>query len=121
MDVEAAHVYPNCPTVTRTVMVGGLTKSELLEELQRNVIAMNELGERLFASKHFTTSPTRCTLTPIELTVHDLGCPQGATITEIYERAKALDLTTDQLLDDTLDVPGMTMATTPGEESAAAE
>ncbi len=93
MDVKAAHVYPNCPTVIRTVMVGGRTKSELLEELQRNVIALNELGERLFASKHFTTSPTRCTLTTIELTVHDLGCPQGATITEIYARAKALDLT----------------------------
>ncbi len=39
----------------------------------------------------------------------------------VFKVAKFFNVTTDQLLDDTLDVPGMTMATTLGEESAAAE
>ena len=48
MQFDTEHIYPNCPTITRTVVVGGLTKSELLEELQRNSISMNESAERLY-------------------------------------------------------------------------
>jgi hypothetical protein len=92
MHFDTAHVYPNCPTITRTVQVGGLTKSELVEELQRKAISMNEAGESLFASDHFTTSETRYSVTTVELTVGDLGFPQGATIAEISARAAALGL-----------------------------
>jgi hypothetical protein len=92
MDLDNEHTYPNCPTITRTVTVGGLTKSELMEELHRNAISMNESGESLFASDHFTTSETRYSVTTVELTVGDLGCPLGATIAEIYARARALGL-----------------------------
>src|SRR5688500_5991050 len=53
---------------------------------------MNESAARLFASDHFTTAATRYAVTTVELTVHDLGFPHGATITEIYERAAALGL-----------------------------
>ncbi|HEU5101446.1 MAG TPA: hypothetical protein VFU22_20630 [Roseiflexaceae bacterium] len=79
MHFDTAHIYPNCPTITRTVQVGGLTKSELVEELQRNAISMNESAESLFASNHFTTSETRYSVTTVELTVGDLGFPQGAS------------------------------------------
>jgi hypothetical protein len=92
MHTETEHIYPNCPTITRTVIVGGMTKSELIEELHRNAISMNESGERLFASDHFTTSETRYSVTTVELTVRDLGFPRGATIAEIYARAGALGL-----------------------------
>jgi len=85
-------MYPNCPAITRTVTVGGLTKSELIQELQRNAISMNESGERLFASDQFTTSATRYSVTTVELTVRDLGFPRGTTIAEIYVSAKALGL-----------------------------
>jgi hypothetical protein len=89
MHFETEHIYPDCPTITRAVQVGGLTKSELMEELQRNAISMNESGERLFASEHFTTSATRYSAMTVELTIRDLGFPQGATIAEIYARAAA--------------------------------
>jgi hypothetical protein len=72
--------------------VGGLTKSELLQELQKNAISMNEAAESLLASEHFTISGTRYVVTTVELTVRDLGCPQGATIAEISARAAALGL-----------------------------
>src|SRR5262245_61131774 len=89
---QIAHIYPDCPTITRTVTVGGLTKSELLEELQSNAILMNESGEQLFAMTLFTTSATRYSMTTVELTVGDLGFPRGATIAENYARAEALGL-----------------------------
>ena len=92
MHFETENSYPNCPTVTRTVTVGDLTKLELIEELQRNAISLNESAERLFASEHFTISGTRYAVTTVELTVRDLGFPQGATIAEIYARASALSL-----------------------------
>ena len=80
MHVDTEPIYPDCPTTTRTVTVGGLTKSELLEELQRNAISMNESAERLFASNQFTTSATHYSVTTVELTVRDLGFPRGAAI-----------------------------------------
>jgi len=92
MHFETEHTYPDCPAITRTVIVGGLTKSELLRELQRPSISLNESGERLFASDHFTTSEIRYSVTTVELTVRDLGFPRGATIAEITMRARALGL-----------------------------
>ena len=92
MPVQTEHIYPDCPTITRTVQVGGLTKSELIQELRSNAILMNESAERLFASDYFTTSETGYPVTTVELTVHDLGFPRGATIAEIYARAEALGL-----------------------------
>jgi len=41
------NLYPDCPTVTRNVNLGGRKKSELIQQLQRNAISMNESGERL--------------------------------------------------------------------------
>ncbi|HSH81867.1 MAG TPA: hypothetical protein VLA19_25355 [Herpetosiphonaceae bacterium] len=73
-------------------MVGGLTKSELLQELQSNARALNEFGARLFASDRFMTSATRYAVPTVELAVRDLGFRRGATIAEIYGRAGALSL-----------------------------
>lgn len=39
----------------------------------------------------------------------------------VFKVARLFNVTTDQLLDDTLDVPRMTMATTPSKESGAGE
>jgi hypothetical protein len=92
MHSEPEHIYPQCPSTTRTVLIGGLTKSALLAELQRNAIALNEHAERLFANDHFTTSATRYTVRTVELAVRDLGFPEGATSAAIYARAGALGL-----------------------------
>lgn len=92
MHTEAEHIYPDCPMVIRTVHLGGLTKAELIQELQSNSILMNESGERLFANDLFMTAETRSAVTTVELTVGDLGFPQGATIAELYARAATLGL-----------------------------
>ena len=92
MQFETETIYPNCPTVIRTVDVGGLTKADLLQQLQTNAVSMNESAQRLFTSELFTTSDTRYLVTTVELTVRDLGFAQGATVAKIYERAGALGL-----------------------------
>lgn len=80
------------PRVVRVVSVGGLTKSELREELRRNAIAMNELAERLFADQRFTPSPTRYSVTTVELTVRELGLARGGTNADIAAQAAARGL-----------------------------
>ncbi len=92
MPIEPENIYPDCPTIIRTVDVGGLTKSQLILELQRHSISMNASGERLFADDHFTTSETSYRLTTVELTVRDLGFPEGAITAQIFERASELGL-----------------------------
>jgi hypothetical protein len=85
-------VYPQCPAVIRVVTIGGLSKAELLQQLQRHHVSLNESADRLFASDRFTTAPARISLTSVELGVGDLGFPQGATSAEMYARAVALGL-----------------------------
>ena len=92
MAAETDPVYPNCPTVIRVVTVGGLSKAELLQQLQRHHVSLNESAERLFASDRFATAATRQVLTTVELTVRDLGFPQRATIGDVVARAAALGL-----------------------------
>ena len=85
-------MYPDCPTITRTIDVGGLTQAELINALQREAISINEAGIRLLASAHFSTSAERLSVLTVELTVADLGFPQGATIAQLYNKADALGL-----------------------------
>jgi hypothetical protein len=92
MHFETEHIYPDCPTVTRAVQVGGLTKLELIRKLSRNGISINEYAERLLESEHFTTSGSRYSAVTVELTIRDLGFPQGAAMAEIYAKAGALCL-----------------------------
>lgn len=92
MRVEAERLYPNCSRVTRTVAVGGLTKSELLREFQKRSISMNAQARRLFADARFTESGVRYSLETVELRVGDLGFSDGATSAEIFERAGEVGL-----------------------------
>ena len=86
-------IYPNCRTVDRTVRVGGMSKRELLAELQSNGIQLNEYARILFAHSEFTTSPVISKIATIELAVANLGYARGATIARIHERATELGLT----------------------------
>jgi hypothetical protein len=85
-------IYPDCPTITRIVEVGGLTKSQLIQELKRCSVSMNEYGEILFADERFMTSETKYSLKTVELTVMDLGFPDGATTAQLFKRASELGL-----------------------------
>jgi hypothetical protein len=85
-------IYPECSFKSRTVEVGGLTKWELIEKLKKTSILINEFGERLLADDKFTTSETKYILQTVELTVENLGFPDGATTDQIFNRAKELGL-----------------------------
>jgi len=92
MNSGTANVYPDCPVITRTVQVGGLTRPQLVHKLRERGIRLNESAERLFADERFATSETKHELLTVELTVGGLGFSQGATSGEIHERALELGL-----------------------------
>ena len=72
--------------------MGGLTRLELLEELVRAGVEINEAGKTLFACERFVTSAKRTSLRLLDLTVRNLGFPQGATTSELYKKALQLGL-----------------------------
>ncbi|WP_066050744.1 helicase [Robertmurraya korlensis] len=92
MRIPNEKLYPECSFITRTLEVGGLTKCELIKKLQQSSILINEYGERLLADERFTTSETKYRLQTIELTVGNLGFPDGATTTQFFKRANELGL-----------------------------
>ena len=85
-------IYPDCTVITRTIEVGGLTKSQLIQKLQQHSIMMNGYGEKLLLNNKVTTSETKYCLKIVELTVRDLGFPDGATMPQIFKRAGELGL-----------------------------
>ncbi len=90
--VERDPIYPGCQSVKRLVHVGGRNGHELLEDLKGSGVEINELGLALLSSPAFKASETRRSFVTIELTVRNLGSPQGATISAVYEMAKNLGL-----------------------------
>ena len=85
-------LYPDCPMISRTVEVGGLTKSQLIQKLQQSAILLNEYAEKLLADDKFTISETKYSLQTVELTVSNLGFPDGANTAQIFKRASDLGL-----------------------------
>ncbi|PAV29710.1 helicase [Virgibacillus profundi] len=92
MNIEHDNIYPDCLSITRTVEVGGLTKSQLIQILQQHFILMNEYGERLFADDNFTTSAKAYRMETVELTVRNLGLTKGATTAQLFNKASQLGL-----------------------------
>jgi len=85
-------IYPSCSYVARTICVGGMSKHELLAEIENTGIQLNEAARVLFAHDKFATSQAVSTLETVELSVANLGCAQGANIAQIHDRAAALGL-----------------------------
>ncbi len=85
-------IYPNCPFVTRTLEIGGLTKSQLIRKMQQQSISMNEYAKRLFADEKFTTSDTKYSLQIVKIAVEDLDFSDGATLSQIFKKASELGL-----------------------------
>lgn len=78
---------PDCPIINRIVEVGGLSKTELIQKLKQNSILMNEYGEKLLTDEKFTTSHIKHSLHTVELTVSNLGFPNGTNTSQLYKRA----------------------------------
>lgn len=85
-------MYPDFKVITRTIEIGGLTKLQLTRKLQQQSILLNEYAERLLSNDKFTTSKTKYNLKTVELTIRNLGFPEGATMPQIFKRAEELGL-----------------------------
>jgi hypothetical protein len=92
--MSATHtpVYPHGPWIKRLIRVGGVGKAELLSRLQRAGVRLNDAAQALFADDRFTTAPVSSLIEVAELSVANLGLPDGATIAPIVERAAGLGL-----------------------------
>lgn len=85
-------MYPEFQAITRKIEIGGLTKLELIRKLRRQSISLNEYAEILLSNDKFTTSKTKYNLKTVELTIRNLGFPEGVTLPQINKRAEELGL-----------------------------
>ena len=69
------------------IQIGGLGKHELLEALREAGVELNEAARTLFAHEHFTPFETPSIIRTTEVSVADLGLPQGGTMPDIATRA----------------------------------
>lgn len=76
----------------REVWIGGLSKEELLQNLNDNKISINEYGLQIINHKNFIITPTREKLQTVEISLSDLGFSNGATTQEVYQQAQEFGL-----------------------------
>lgn len=92
MSIVKEKISPNCPTTIRTVEIGGLTKSQLLQKFEENSILLSKYAVQLFADDRFTVSDKKSSVRTVVIRVQNLGFPEGATIPQVYKNANQLDL-----------------------------
>lgn len=92
MSDENKEKYPNCPTIQRRVEIGHFTKLQLIQKLNDHSVMMNAYANRIFTDDKFTTSDIAYSVNTVELTVRDIGFPEGANIIQIYKRAEEVGL-----------------------------
>lgn len=78
--------------VHRVVTIGGASKSHLLTQLAAAGVELNAAAQALFASELFTVLETTRSIPIVELSVGQLGFPQGATQPQLFEQAFSLGL-----------------------------
>lgn len=78
---------PTDKLIFREIWIGGVSKDDLLQNLEKYHIGINEFGLKIISHNDFTTSPDRQKLQTVEISVGDLGFTNGATIKEIYQKA----------------------------------
>ena len=86
------HLYPNTFIEERIIEVGGVSKSELIKQLNKFPFCVNEYGDKILMDKRFTSSTLKYTVKTIEITVAQLGLVKGGTLNEIFNRASKLGL-----------------------------
>jgi hypothetical protein len=78
--------------VLRTISYGGITKDELYNQLINENICFNEYAKVLFKSDVFVTCSEKKIAKIVELTIQDLGFPNGAQFKDIFEKMSTLGL-----------------------------
>lgn len=79
----------NDATPGRRVLAGGLSREELLAQLDEARVLLNVHAETLLAAAAVEGPSEAETLVIVERSVRELGLPEGGTLPEIYERAGA--------------------------------
>ncbi|CAA9196934.1 helicase [Flavobacterium collinsii] len=75
-----------------TIEYGGFSKEDLLQKLKASTIMLNEFAEIIFSNKAFKTSKKKKLISIKEISINELGFPNGATISEIKESLKKFGL-----------------------------
>ena len=78
--------------ILRTFELCGYTKKELLAKLESSSILLNRYAQELFSSDLFTPSEKSECISAVELSVSDLGFPEGASLVELRDRAEGFGL-----------------------------
>lgn len=80
--------------IRRKVSIGGLSKHELLERLASAGVEINSIGLQLFAQESFRTLEVPVVVEAVQITVAELGLPDGGVFAQVIraaeERALAL-------------------------------
>jgi len=88
MTTSDSLIYPDCAIVVRTVTLGRWQKTDLLAELKRHDVSMNEYGKVLFASSALRISQQPRLLETVELRARNLGFVDGATWPDLFRAAQ---------------------------------
>lgn len=72
--------------------IGGLTKSELLSELGKHSISLNDYARVLFTDPAWGTSADAQKIQVAVVTLPEIGLPHGGTFAEILDHASGLGL-----------------------------
>ena len=73
----------------RILRVGGVVKTDLLNQLLKQGVQLNPLAFQLFSDDGFQTSVEQRTLAVVQVSVAELGLSQGGVFQEIAARALA--------------------------------
>jgi len=74
------------PTL-RAVQIGGLSKAELLQRLAAAQVQLNPAGQQLFADERFRTAAQARQIVVQQLSVAELGLPDGGVTADILTAA----------------------------------
>jgi hypothetical protein len=74
------------------LVVGGVSKSDLLRELAEQSVSLNEYARVLFDDPKFTTSPEPYSVRLVSVSLADIGLPDGGLWGDIVDRAASAGL-----------------------------
>lgn len=79
--------------VRHKTCIGGVTKVELLDRLRSAGVSINPIGMQLFENESFLTLDSPMTVESVQVSVRELGLPQGGLWAQIVDAAARHDLT----------------------------
>lgn len=74
------------------IRIGGRTKDELLAELSQRGVMLNDYARALFADPEFTTANEERTVRVEQISLFEIGLPEGGTFDAIVARAARSNL-----------------------------